>query len=89
MKKYFHFLIIKLFEKLSDWNIRLWDSLITRYYKTVRRKNKFILETKEIRVKKGKRKYTIVVCETPEGQVRFNLGRRESNSPNGVMLNPV
>lgn len=89
MKKYFHFLIIKLFEKLSDWNIKLWEQVVTHYYQSVRKKKQFILETKEIRVKKGKRRYTLVVCETKEGKIRFNLGRHLTVETLRHLLNPA
>lgn len=60
--------IIKLIKKKLDLFCIKW-------YKSIRRKQEFILKVKEINVKKGKRRYTLLIIETKQGNIRINLGR--------------
>lgn len=45
------------------------------WYKSIKRKQEFVMGIKEISVKKGKCRYTLLILETKTGQTKINLGR--------------
>lgn len=51
------------------------DLICIKWYKYIKRKQEFIIKTKEINVKKGKRRYTLYIIETKQGKIKINLGR--------------
>lgn len=67
--------VTRLFEKARSIYPEGWDMYVKQSYQLKRMQENFILNTKQINVKKGKRKYTLLVMETKDGQVKFNLGR--------------
>lgn len=48
---------------------------LINFTKSFTRRQSFVREVRQVHVKKGKRKYTLLFVETLEGTVRFNLGR--------------
>lgn len=76
MKKFIFKYIALLFVKLSSWDILGFGSIIRQLYQTIRQEE-FVLTSQPeiIHVKKGKIRYDLLVFETSEGRVRFNLGR--------------
>jgi len=68
-------LAIKWFEKARRLKPEVWDLAVNKFYQFIRVKESFVLKTKEVSVKKGKRRYTLLVIETVDGNVKFNLGR--------------
>ncbi len=54
---------------------RVYDRLIVRLYRKVRSRQDFVQSIHDVNVKKGKRRYTLMVVETGSGSFKFNLGR--------------
>jgi len=54
-------------KRLNRWIIKTYQQQV--------RKTEFLMGAKEVRVKKGKIRYTCLYFMTPKGQVRINLGR--------------
>ena len=71
IKKLYYRAIYRPLHKISN----LLDRWATKRYQTITRKEEFIRGFKMVEVKKGKIRYTLLFFQTPEGQVRFNLGR--------------
>jgi hypothetical protein len=44
------------------------------WYKSIKRKQEFVIGIKEISVKKGKLRYTLLILETKTGKTKINLG---------------
>ena len=66
--------LIKWYEKFIIFSYRrIMERYNLRYQK--KRKKEFLLHYEIIEVKKGEIKYTLLVFETPGGQLRYNLGR--------------
>ena len=68
------------------------EQLITKYYQQIRNKDGFVTHIETIYVKKGSKKYTLIVIETPKGKIKYNLGRYHANFegedvPFDLMLN--
>lgn len=85
MKKVKNQLVVwseKLITKFAPQNVI--DAIITRlanpqiiqnlFVAIVKKQNRVIVE-KEIRVKKGKVRYTLLIIHTKHNKLRFNLGR--------------
>jgi len=58
----------------GDLIVKTDNNAIKKLYKKFRTEN-LVLETQIIRVKKGKRRYDMIIFETPEGKLKFRLGR--------------
>jgi len=67
--------VLKRFEQL------LPEKLITVLYKKVA-KNDLVIDEREIRVKKGKIKYTLFIVKDKDCKTIFNLGRNLNNPIN-------
>jgi hypothetical protein len=70
----------KLFKRFRDYfltNILTYipEKELFEIVKTHVKQKQFVREIHEIDVKKGKRKYTLVIVQTIDGQKVFNLGR--------------
>lgn len=78
MKKILLNWIVRLFKGIQKWNAKFYQATVRSLYKAVRRKQDFVLATEEIRVKKGKIRYTIVMAETQKGKITLNIGRHLS-----------
>lgn len=81
---------------LSSWisNLAVWletkgllsEDVIIAMYQKSKRKKTFVKFIQEVRVKKGQRKYFLVIAETSEGEVRFNLGRYQHDNNEGKIV---
>ena len=65
--------------KLDSFAIKRFKTLapiglITQLYKTIA-KNNLDITTQEVNVKKGKRRYTLLIAKDKECKTTFNLGR--------------
>jgi len=67
--------IKKLYYRIKQSLIKRFNAFIEFHYWRLKRKHEFLLTYKEIRVKKGKIKYTLLIFDCPNGKLRFNLGR--------------
>ena len=57
---------------------KLFEKWIRKQYQKIRCKEGFLITSKEVNVKKGKRRYTILIFETNQQKVRINLGRHKT-----------
>ncbi len=56
--------------------IHRFHSFIRFHYQKMRRRESFVLHQRTIHVKKGSRRYTLLVFENAHGtKLRFNIGR--------------
>ena len=51
--------------------------IISQYQKLRRKKFHFYLDSKEIHVKKGNLRYTVLAVEMPSGKVKFTINRSQ------------
>ncbi len=68
-------------KKLKERIIKRYESIIKKLYQRIRQKEEFLLSTKEVIVKKGKKRYTLLFFESVASFIRINLGRRGENIP--------
>ena len=67
---------MKLLRLIHCKVVRRWQSFIRSEYIKIKRGTNFIAKCYTINVKKGKRRYTLLIIETYNGEyLRFNLGR--------------
>lgn len=57
---------------------KLYENWIKKQYRKIRRKEVFVITYGEINVKKGKRKYTLIIFETAKQKVKINIGRHKT-----------
>lgn len=84
MKKYFRSLVTRfvnyVITKAFKSSIRKGiEPLIKLYYRVIASES-FVVNTRIVQVKKGKRKYQLVFIETPTGVIRLHLKRHWEKS---------
>lgn len=70
--------LIRLFSSFIVWlyNRSLIDDItIQELYQHVEQRESFVVTAQEVYIKKGKRRYTLIVIKTKDGELRFNIGR--------------
>ena len=78
MKKIINYLITK-YQKIIRHLIAIYEDLLFQNYKKLRRRKSFIQSIREIHVKKGNIRYTLLILETTFGKMKWNLGRNHIN----------
>lgn len=79
MKKNIFKAVAWLFVKLSKLDILGFGATVRQLYQTIRQEE-FALTHKIVHVKKGKIKYDLLVIETGDKRIKFNLGRHHDGS---------
>lgn len=59
----------------------LTERELVDFVKSQTRRRSWVKEVHEINVKKGQRKYTLLIIDTLDGQFKVNLGRHDSENP--------
>lgn len=67
-------LIWMLNKSFNGKNRTQLEPCITNLYRRMAKEN-LSIRTEIVKVKKGKRRYDLMFFETPEGRLKFNLGR--------------
>ena len=57
----------------------MWERFVFMQYKTMRRKRSFVHSVYHHHVKKGDRRYTLLIVETSFGRLIWNIGRHGVN----------
>jgi len=76
----------QFFNGTIDFQTILTKEELVDFTKKVTRRKSWVKEVYEVHVKKGQRKYTLLIVDTLDGQYKVNLGRHHSQNPSSYSL---
>ncbi len=85
MKRIKNWFKLRRLNRVNKWiskNYGYCDKYIVQWYKTLRRSEEFVLSTHMVHVKKGKRRYKLLILETTQGKIKITINRHvDFNKP--------
>lgn len=75
MKRWIGTIVLSFIKWFFGKNLQACAGVIKEFYQLIRRGQFTLHEIKEVNVKKGKCRYTLLFIETRDGNVRLNMGR--------------
>ena len=78
MKRIKNWFKLRKLNRVNKWiskNYGYCGNYIVQWYKTLRRSEEFVLSTHIVNVKKGKRRYKLLILETTQGKIKITINR--------------